>query len=191
MVVVCDDTKTAVAYFTALKHEIKAKLTLEVVAAPCHGATPDNVIKEAINRAKALFGGTSDGEDGGDAVWVLIDLEKEIEKQEQTKKAKECGEKENIKVALSNPCYEVWTLSHLVDTGEAFHDCQAVVQRIKKEWKSRFGADFGGKKAKADYGKIIPLRSDAIKRCRKHYSHDPSWTEVYELVEYIQKLCDI
>jgi hypothetical protein len=84
--------------------------------------------------------------------------------------------------------YEVWTLLHLVDTGTAFLDCQAVLARVESEWQARFGQPFG-KKAQADYAKIIGDRRVAASRARKHCeAGDPSWTEVYLLIEEIERL---
>ena len=70
------------------------------------------------------------------------------------------------RVLLSNPCYEVWTLAHLTDTGEHFNDCKAVVSRIRTEWKKAFGSEFGPK-AQADYEKLMRYRDTAILRAEK------------------------
>ncbi len=189
VVLVCDDKRTAVAYFSLLKHQVKAKLYLEVVKAPCHGATPDGVVDVAMNKAKQLADESSSDDGSGDAVWALIDLEIEPKTQTQAQNAKTKAGKAGVCVALSNPCFEVWTLAHLVDTGEAFQNCGAVVTRVKAEWKKQFGTDFGNKKAQADYSKLMPLRETAMERCKRREQNDPSWTEVYKIVEFIAALC--
>jgi hypothetical protein len=90
-------------------------------------------------------------------------------------------------VALSNPCYELWSLLHLVDTGEMFINCAAVIERLAKEWQGRFKQAFGPK-AQADYSKIIEDRMAAVARARKHHENgDQSWTEVYLVVEDIER----
>ncbi|MHB1766929.1 MAG: RloB family protein [Phycisphaerae bacterium] len=191
LVVVCDDTKTAFAYFTELKHEIKSLVTREVVKAPHHGAMPDDVVSMAIERLKSMGDeGSERNSDSRSAVWAIIDLEADPERQTQARNTKERAMSAGVQVALSNPCFEVWTLAHLIDTGEAFRDCQAVVQRIKAQWKCQFGTEFGNKKAQADYSKILPLRNQAVERCRRRCPHDPSYTEVYKVVLCIQALCN-
>ena len=161
VVVVCDDRKTAVAYFEAFKREIKSRVALEIVKAPHHGATPDAIVSEAIKRREALEDTTSkDDTESRSAVWALIDLEAEPTRQTQSREARQKAEQHNVKVALSKPCFEVWVLAHLADTGEEFQDCNAVVKRVRVEWKSTFGNEFPNKKPRP----IIPNSYRGTKR---------------------------
>jgi hypothetical protein len=183
---VCDDTKTAVKYFTELKREVKAKVTLKVEPAPHCGASPDDVLELANELVRSLT-----PKENGDSIWVLLDTEVEGYKQVRARQAKEGADGSKVQVLLSKPCYEVWTLAHLTDTGEAFNDCSAVVARMRTEWKKAFGVAFGNKKGQADYAKLMPLRTAAVKNARKRNpSQDPSWTEVYRAVEAIMSLCN-
>ncbi len=187
VVLVCDDAKTAVAYFQEMRREFKAKVTLKIVPAPCSGATADDVVKAAITERLALGPDSSvAASEPQDEVWALLDLEVQSELRNLANAAKLKAEDNSVRVALSDPCFEIWTLAHLTDTGTAFANCAAVVAEIKKEWKKEFGTDFGQKKAQADYSKLMPLRGLAISRCRpRHERKDPSWTEVYKVVESI------
>lgn len=181
IVVVCDDTKTAVAYFGEIKRIVKADVTVEVVKAPCRGADPDSVVSLAVERARQI-------EDDGDAVWALVDLEAEQAKQDQAYQSKKKGEEGGVHIALSNPCFEVWTLAHLADTGEAFNGCKAVGERVRTEWRKAFGTEFA-KKAQADYQKLMPFMDKALQRAEtRHARNDPSWTEVYKVVKAILSL---
>lgn len=180
VVVVCDDTKTAGAYFYELKREVKEWVTVDVVPAPRDGASARAVVTYAQEQKKARV-----PMQRGDSVWALIDLEGEPDRQRQALQAKKQGADKGVEVALSNPCYEVWTLAHLVDTGKLFKDCEAVVDRIKAEWKRVFGSDFG-KKAQADYSRLMQYREDAARRAkRRSAKKDQSWTEVFKVVEAI------
>lgn len=191
VVVVCDDKKTAVAYFTELKREVKAKVTLHVEKAACHGATAVEVVSTARRKAAELVENRAEEEMVcRDAVWALIDLESESDRQDKARCAKTGAEKHGVCVALSNPCFEVWTLAHLADTGEDFSDCEAVIKRMKAEWKRTFATEFQKKKAQADYSKLMEFRTQAIQRCKKRCQRDPSWTEVYKVVELIESLCN-
>jgi hypothetical protein len=182
VIVVCDDTRTAVNYFTEIKREVKAKVTVMVQRAPCKGASPDMVLTQALHLRKKHSPVQSN-----DSVWALIDLEAEAQKQTQASLVKKNAIGKDITVALSKPCFEVWTLAHLTDTGEAFKDCSAVLARVKIEWKKLFKTDLT-KKAQADYSKLMPYRDLAISRAKKrNQTTDQSWTEVFKVVEAILK----
>jgi hypothetical protein len=183
--VVCDDTKTAVAYFNEFKRQVKARITVKVEPAPRCGASPDDVLKVATELARTLA-----PKEEGDSIWTLLDTEAEEYKQEHAHRAKRRADETLVHVLLSKPCYEVWTLAHFIDTGEAFSDCNAVVARVKAEWKKRFGTGFGSKKGQADYAKLMPLRTEAVKNAKKRApDRDSSWTEVHKVVEAILALC--
>jgi hypothetical protein len=172
--VVCDDTKTAVAYFGILKHEVKTRRTVLVFPAPHCGADAGTVFAFA----KAKRPQTSEP---NDKVFVIIDMDTNPNIDALRNK----GVSDQILVLASLPCYEIWTLAHLEDTGEAFQDCRAVLERIRQRWKERFGHEFGSK-AQADYAKLMSLRSDALERCRQRsLSNNQSWTEVWKAVEAI------
>jgi len=142
---------------------------------PCcrKGATPSQLADQANDEIQEL-------EDANDRIWILIDREAEGYKQQEADQLlNKIGQTGKIRVALSNPCYEVWTLAHLTDTGHAFMDCSAVVKEIKSLWKKSFGHEFSNK-ATADYSKLAQLKDDAIARSEKHCRKpDPSWTQVY------------
>ena len=93
-------------YFTQLQREFKTKLTLEVVPAPCDGATPNMVLECAIQRKNELTGELSrDEDDPQETVWALIDLEAGKATREKASEAKKKGEKKGVGVALSNPTF--------------------------------------------------------------------------------------
>ena len=180
-VIVCDDSRTAPAYFTELGREVRQYVTLGIVRAKC-AASASEVVQRAIEeRAKLKKGGAS-----GDSVWALIDLEHERHVRRKAEDEKKRAGQFDVAVALSDPCFEVWTLLHLVDTGKHFANCDAVIKRIASAWKSRFKQTFP-RKAQADYSKIIELRHEAACRARRHWeAQDPSRTEIYKVIEEIE-----
>jgi hypothetical protein len=178
VVIVCDDTATAPNYFRTLQREVKRHVTIKVVSAHCEGASPGTVVQQAC-KVKRDFGKDRD------AVWVLLDLEGDANRQQQTEAARTKAEQGSVSVALSIPCYEVWTLLHLEDTGRQFSDCRAVVSRVKQLWHQEFGEGFSSK-AQADYARIIPLRERAAQRAEAHWNNnDPSRTEVFRVIRGI------
>lgn len=187
VIVVCDDAQTAVKYFYEIKREVKDGVTVEVVPAPCHGASADKVLQLAIEHRKALREEKSHARQDKDLVWALIDLEAEPHKQSQAREAQGEGTRKGVNVALSMPCFEVWTLAHFVDTGEAFQNCAAVLDRLKTEWAKRFNTEL--RKAQADYSKLMQYRGQAVQWSKRRKARkDQSWTEVYKVVEAIESL---
>lgn len=188
VVVVCDDARTSVAYFTLLKRIVKARLTLRVECTPFDRAAPKDVIEHAIWHQRALREPEEHDEGDRQVVWALIDLEARPERVHAAYEAQRYGLGKGLRVALSKPCYELWSLLHLVDTGEAFADCGAVLTRLEHEWKKEFAEPLGSK-AQADYSKIIGLRDTAVANAKSHReANDPSWTEVYQVLESISDL---
>lgn len=172
--VLCDDTRTAVAYFKILKQEMSGRKIVKVVPAASHGATAEEVIGLARTTSPVP-------NEPNDACFALIDLDTNPNVQAAATLASSNG----VILLLSNPCFEVWTLSHLQDTGEMFMDCGAVLGRLKLKWKEAFGSDLGPK-AQARYEKISSLRHVAIERCkRRNPQANLSWTEVWRAVEFI------
>ncbi len=187
IVIVPDDTKTAPAYFEALAREVKQHVTLRIDRGRCNQTGPQAVVDRAIVELKSLGKNQHEKED---AVWVLMDLEGDQNQQSIVLKQAQRAEREKIMVALSRPCFEIWTLLHLKDTGENFGNCSAVFTRLKNRWNEEFNTNIGPK-GQADYSKIICRRIDAAKRARDRHTktpQDPSWTEIYKVIEYIDEL---
>lgn len=189
IIIVCDDARTAVAYFSGLKRMVKERVTLNVIPSPCSSATPGQVVDRAQRALAALQGERTHDESDRTAAWVVIDREHRPDLQRAADEAKSTAESNGISVALSHPCYEVWTLLHLLDTGAHYANCNAVFDRVKSEWARKFGQPLGPK-GQGDYAKIVPDRHEAAQRARKHHeAGDPSWTQVYLLIEAIEAYC--
>ena len=176
VVVVCDDSQAAGRYFKALQAEVKNSASVRVFPFP--NESPEQMCQLARSKA---------GNQKEDSAWVLIDREARPETQQRADEAKRRLDRKKCRVLLSNPCFEVWTLAHLEDTGKHFDDCNAVLARLKQRWQQRFGEEF--QKAKADYDKLMDFRAEAVVRAKRHCGHnqrtDCSWTEVYRVVEAV------
>jgi hypothetical protein len=172
--IVCDDTRTAVAYFEVLKREAAGKKVVKVIPASSNGATASDVIKLARTPNPSE-------QEPDDDVFVLADLDT----NPNIRIAHDQAAAKQVKLLVSKPCFEVWTLAHLLDTGEAFSDCDAVLASVKRKWKDQFGSEMG-KKAQAKYENLMPLRQLAIDRSKQRRPDiDQSWTEVWRAVEAI------
>lgn len=189
--VVCDDCRTSIAYFEALHRTFKAKITIRAVPAPYHGAPPKVVAALAIQIAKDLQAQSQRDEGDKQPVFALIDLERDEKRRSQAFEVQQKYHGGAVCVALSDPCFELWTLLHLDDTGRQFADCDAVRNSIKPLWQRKFGHAFEAK-AQADYSIIVPFVADATTRAKRHCepTKDPSWTQVYLVLEEVNRLLD-
>ena len=159
---------------------MRQHVTLNVVPLKCSASTSD-VVQRAIDERIKL----KNDNETEDSVWALLDLECDLHVRQLAEDEKRRAEQSGVAVALSDPCFEVWTLLHLEDTGTLFTDCNAVIKRIESAWKSCFAQDFP-RKAQADCSKIIGLRHEAARRAKQHWeAQDPSRTEVYRIIEEI------
>jgi hypothetical protein len=176
IVIVCDDTRTAVAYFVALKHKVKDRKIINVYPAPFSGAAARDVL--ALAKKK-----TPEDVEPEDHIFILIDVDTNPDVGQLKSEAASGG----VIALFSQPCFEVWTLAHLQDTGEYFLNCNSVLARIKTKWKDAFGTSFGTK-AQADYEKLVDIRREAVIRCkRRNSSINQSWTEVWKAIEVIDE----
>ncbi len=161
-------------------------MTLRIDKASCQGRSPQAVVDRAIAAHDQLQKEQDKKTDRKDAVWAVFDLEREAHCRQQAQKARGKAEKKKVKVAVSDPCYEVWTLLHLEETGEGFVDCAQVFDRVKQRWREEFDERLD-RKTQIDCSKIIGRRHEAASRAQKRWeAGDPSRTEVYKIIEAIE-----
>lgn len=184
---VFDDTRTAPAYFEVLKPQVKGHVALRVVTAPTGGASPHKVVERASHIQRKLRRHQTAHERNRDSTWAVFDMEHTPHQRVQAQEAIKLAAKNSIRTAVSDPCFEVWTLLHLEDTGRAFARCEEVRARVAQRWMKEFKIPFESK-ANADYSLILPRRSDAARRARLHWErNDPSRTEVFRIIEEVER----
>jgi hypothetical protein len=158
----------------------KHGVQLIVEPAPAHGMLPTHLVAHARRHCDAL-------REKPDRAWVLIDIETKSESQLGIPTLRDKLPK-NHAILCSKPCFEIWTLLHLIDTGRHFPDCAKVNEALKKAWRNHFKSDFPPKKALADYSLLIPLAPTAATRARKHRKSSPSWTDIFKLIDSLPPL---
>jgi len=116
------------------------------------GAVPLTLVTKA-DEARAR----SDGKWGEiDEVWCIFDVEWP-QNHPNLKKALDLAKASNVKVAVSNPCFELWLLLH-------FHDQTAWLDTsAAKRWVRRHDPN-GGKSL--DGATYMPRRAEAANRAR-------------------------
>lgn len=105
----------------------------------------------------------------GDSIWLIVDGDVNYHnpdpftsKNSQMERAYKIAKRNEIRIILSNPCFELWYLLHFMYTTAELRDFNAVYDHLKK-----YIPDYG--KTKDDV-KVNPV------------------TQVWELVEYLLKV---
>jgi len=186
-ILVCDDRLTAPKYFDELKRAVKQFITIRIKSAGRHGESPQGVVDRSITENKNL----ADREDDpDDRVWAVFDVEGEGHEINAAEQQRERARSEGICTAASYPCFELWTLLHLQDTGETFDNCSQVKRQLKAHWKKEFGQTFDDK-TKVDFSKILSNRQLAADRAEQHWNRtDPSRTEVFRIIRFIDSVIE-
>ena len=194
VLIVCEGKKTEPNYFNSFWKSLQIPPLLKVPAISVEvvgqGATPITVVKEAVNRKKE---NRRQAEKNGDIeyeqVWCVFDVEI-LHKNKSLRPALDKAKANKISVALSNPCFEYWTLLHFERNGSSFDDCEAVISRLGKYIRNY-------KKSDDVHSQIKDKTETAIENAKaiekQHPSEDsrvkrnPS-TEVYKLVKYLHDM---
>jgi len=189
-VVATDDTYAPRQYFDGLSFPRVKVIVLETerdsgMSAPVHVVRR---LKDAYQRCKNANEVLED-----DEFWVLLDTDHHLEPNhiDGTLAAVQTATQAGIKIAFSNPCFELWLLLHHADVapGTVFANCDAV----GLELKTHLGGYNKTSLRPADFPQSrIP---DAIRRARtleatpdtpEGYWPQTTGTRIYRLFERIQ-----
>jgi hypothetical protein len=111
LLVFCEGERTEPEYLNALKNEpsVRAVAAVEIrVAATSSGAVPLTLVQRSIEaRSKALS-----EKDEIDEFWCVFDVEWPIN-HPNLPEAISLAQENEISLAVSNPCFEVWLILHL------------------------------------------------------------------------------
>ncbi|MYW93378.1 RloB domain-containing protein [Amycolatopsis rubida] len=108
ILIVAEGERTEVQYFKGLADYLRASAVnvIDVKIKGAGGGNPLSIVNRAIEELK---GGPSIGDrDGYDAVWCVFDVDQHAKMREAIVAAK----REKFKLAISNPCFEIWLLWH-------------------------------------------------------------------------------
>ncbi|MGZ4111046.1 MAG: RloB family protein [Tumebacillaceae bacterium] len=126
ILIVCESLETEIQYFEGFK-DASQDFNIHVVK----GKTQDPVdlVKDAMRFADKE--GLILGEENGDAAWCVFDVDDSDDAR--LTRAKQLADQQHVKIALSNPCIELWFLLHFLDTTRSFESGKVVVQELLKE----------------------------------------------------------
>ena len=151
----CEGEKTEPAYLKALKREPAVRDVASVdirVDEETSGSVPLTLV-EAAAKARAR----SSGENGEiDEVWCVFDVEWP-QNHPNLRKALARARESDVRVAVSNPCFELWLALHFEDQ-TAWLDTAAATRR-RRTLDDTTGKDLDG-------DTYMPRRADAARRAR-------------------------
>ena len=190
-ILIVGEGNTEANYFKGIGADSRVRqwATLKVVAGK--GGSAVATVKRAI--------GERDQEkrqgDGYDEIWCVIDVEI-LEKHHALplKEARETAQREGIKLALSNPCFEYWLLLHFERSARSYSTTDKLRRDLNRAWKKIFGIAYE-KNNHRIYEELASRRDIAIANASETLkSHvdsmkgvvacNPS-TDVYVLVEHL------
>ncbi len=184
ILIVCEGEKTEPQYFKDLRHRHRNHL-IHIEVSDRHGV-PKTVVEAAIDeREQAEQSARAERDENlrFDEVWAVFD----VDEHPNLKEAKALAQHKGVKVALSNPCFELWGLLHLGDEHAHLH-------RHDAQRKLRDALKLKNEKL-LPLDKLMPHYEDAVRRARALRVRaerdgkpqcNPS-TNVDELTELIRK----
>ncbi len=193
ILIVCEGRETEYNYFRGLKREEdcrRQRFVLKVVRGK--GGSARDTVEKAVSRQTQ---GEVSAAGKYDEVWCIIDVEiLEKHHAKPLKEAREMAQREGIKLALSNPCFEYWLLLHLEKSARVYSTTDKLRRDLNRAWKKLFRSEYE-KTNPEIYAKLASGRDGAVANAREMLKSDvdsengvvarnPS-TNVYRLVEHL------
>lgn len=158
VLIVCEGEATEPCYFKAHRSARRLRTaTVEVRGHEC-GSDPQSVVGWAA-RQKQL---ATRNRDPFDSVWCVFDLDQRADAD--IRAARELAGSHGIRVALSDPCFELWYLLHF-RYSTAFVSGEQVIAQLE-------GSIGGYTKSRKLYAELVERQEDAIgnaERLRAHH----------------------
>jgi len=181
VLIVCEGEKTEPQYFKHWWRECKRSVSanIEIISDDACGTDAKSIVEYAKDK-KAIF--------DYDEIWCVFDRDENP--PDKLKAALNQARDNDLNIAFSNPCFELWFLLH-------FQDQTAHIERDQAERTLRRKYIKGYEKSLDVYGTILPGQAGAIARARdlRKLHHDngndkrsnPS-TTADKLVRYLNSL---
>jgi hypothetical protein len=161
VVVFCEGMRTEPEYVSALKREPAIRDTAAVdiqVEMSDSGAVPETLVERAMDFRESF------GEEV-DEIWCIFDVE-QPKNHPNLRQAVDKAKAANIRLAISNPCFEIWLVLHFTDH-TAWVD-NSTAQRLRRQ------SDGQTKKSLLP-SQYMPRREEAARRAsaleKAHYGN--------------------
>jgi RloB-like protein len=182
ILVVCEGRSTEPGYLRAFQHAARNSRVHVTVAGET--GVPRTVVEIAIRlRAEAEHEARRQRDENFnyDEVWGVFD----IDEHPNVDQARQLADANAVKLAVSNPCFELWALLHFQDRRAHIerHAARAALQRHLPEYDKAL-----------DFARMYPGYTDAVRRARaldaeadrhERPERNPT-TGVYRLTELIR-----
>jgi len=184
LLVLCEGKVTEPGYFLAFRHEHRSQL-VEVEVVPKCGV-PKSLVGLAVERKKRAEKEARRSDDPFlkyDEVWCVFD----IDAHPNLLEAKQQAEDNGLRLAVSNPCFELWILLHFQD--QRAHQERGWIQAACREHLPDFVKE-------VPYYRVQPTYANAVARAKALEKWQAAQdrpggnpcTAVHELTERIAEL---
>ncbi len=166
VIIAAEGMATENIYFEAMKTQLCAsEVHVKVLHRDTNGSSPENVLAQIRH-----FMDEYTIEDD-DQLWIVVDKDKWQDKM-LSSVAQYCSQNDNLNLALSNPCFELWLILHLEDVASYTEDMKlglALNTKVKPggdTWSKHRMKELTGHYREANYDAYALLHHvhDAIKR---------------------------
>lgn len=155
LLVFCEGERTEVDYLRALKQESAVRDVASVdirIQEDTHGFAPLSLVRTAVEaRSRA-----TDERGEVDEVWCIFDVE-QPKNHPNLREAIALAGNKNVRVAVSNPCFELWLVLHFDEYARPLKTTEVI--RLRRKYDKR-------KDKGLDGARYMPLRDDAARRAR-------------------------
>jgi hypothetical protein len=146
LLIVCSGESTEQAYLDGLRSSVRNKVVQ--VKLDSKPRAPLQVVDYAIKRRRQSL-------EEVDELWCVFDVD-----HYEIDGAVRLAAEQNVELAISTPCFELWLLLHLEDCATHLADYKAVARRLKKHLPKY-------DKRRLDFGDYVTGVADAIRRAEK------------------------
>lgn len=155
-VLFCEGKNTEPGYFGAIKRSCKSTF-VDIESIPAVGV-PSTIAKEATDYVRSLPRRRKHSFEAQDEVWAVFDRDEHDNFEEAVRRCQGKG----VKVARSNPCFELWLILHEKNFDAVLnrHQIQAELARIRPDY------DMGGSKT-LDFDDMVMRVGDAENRAAR------------------------
>lgn len=184
VLIVCEGEATELGYFRTMRREVHIR-TLDIEFGES-GAVPKTLVERAVafkKEAQRLAKRSGDSNLLYDEVWCVFDRDTHPHLPEAFQQA----QANSIKVAFSNPCFELWILLHFRD--QRAHFDSAAARHACREFLPKYEKHVSYADLQPRYGSAIERAKqlDQWQESRGCSGENPS-TTVYRLTERLHEL---
>ena len=189
ILIVCEDSKSSPDYFIKFRNELRLRsVNVEICGKEC-GPAPISVIDFAKKRKEEVK--TSSIRDEYDEIFCVVDID-EHETDQAIQKARD----NDLKIIISNPCFEYWYILHFERTGKSYSSRPKLYSSLKSHLNKH---GYKHNKSGCDFFDVIYQRTEtAIKNSneilRSQYHNEPDLrkcnpsTHVHRVVECMRNI---